>query len=34
MGQNLSSKVFERTSHSEKSWASYVDQALRFWLRS
>ncbi len=31
-GQNMITKVFERTSHSEKSWASYLDQALRFWL--
>lgn len=33
LGQNFLTKVFERTSHSEKSWASYADQAIRFWLQ-
>jgi predicted alpha/beta superfamily hydrolase len=32
MGHNFCTKVFERTGHNEKSWAGYVDQALRFWL--
>lgn len=26
------SKVFHRSAHNERSWASYVDQPLRFWL--
>lgn len=26
------SKVYHRTSHNERSWASYVHQPLRFWL--
>ena len=26
------SKVFHRTTHNERSWASYVDDPLRFWL--
>ncbi len=31
-GENMLTQVFERTSHSEKSWARYADQAMRFWL--
>ena len=27
------SKVFHRTSHNERSWASYVHEPLRFWLK-
>ena len=30
--QRYISKVFHRTSHNERSWASYVDQPLRFWM--
>jgi predicted alpha/beta superfamily hydrolase len=30
--QRYLSKVFHRTSHNERSWASYVDQPLRFWI--
>jgi|TARA_B110000503_G_C7160126_1_gene419271 predicted alpha/beta superfamily hydrolase len=26
------SKVFKKTGHNESSWASYLDQPLRFWL--
>jgi predicted alpha/beta superfamily hydrolase len=26
------SKVYHRTAHNERSWASYVDEPLRFWL--
>ncbi|MFM8843659.1 MAG: alpha/beta hydrolase-fold protein [Actinomycetota bacterium] len=29
---HFKSKVFHRTSHNERSWASYVDEPLRFWL--
>lgn len=29
---NFLTKVFHRTGHNERSWASYVDEALRFWL--
>ena len=28
------SKVFHRTTHNERSWASYVDEPLRFWLNT
>jgi predicted alpha/beta superfamily hydrolase len=30
--QRFSSKVFHRTTHNERSWSSYVDQPIRFWL--
>jgi predicted alpha/beta superfamily hydrolase len=30
--QNFITRIFNRTGHNEKSWAGYVDQALRFWL--
>ena len=26
------SKVFHRTAHNERSWASYVSESLQFWL--
>ncbi|MEN9516441.1 MAG: hypothetical protein RL733_966 [Actinomycetota bacterium] len=29
---NFVSKVFHRTGHNERSWSSYVDEALRFWF--
>lgn len=29
---NFVSKVYHRTGHNERSWAGYVDEALRFWL--
>ena len=31
-GKRFISKVYHRTSHNERSWASYVDEPLRFWL--
>jgi len=31
---NFISKVFHRTTHNERSWASYVDEPLRFWLNT
>lgn len=31
-GARYQSKVFDRSSHNERSWASYVAQPLRFWL--
>lgn len=30
--QRYVSKVYHRTAHNERSWASYVDEPLRFWL--
>jgi len=30
--RDLATPVFPRTSHNEDSWASYLNQALRFWL--
>lgn len=32
--RNFQSKVFHRTTHNERSWASYVDEPLRFWLNT
>lgn len=31
-GTRYRSKVYHRTTHNERSWASYVDEPLRFWL--
>ncbi len=31
-GDNLASPIFNRTTHNERSWSTYVNQALRFWL--
>jgi len=31
-GSRYLSKVFHRTAHNERSWASYLDEPLRFWL--
>ncbi len=31
-GSRYKSKVYHRTTHNERSWASYVDEPLRFWL--
>ena len=31
-GKDLATPVFNHTSHNERSWSSYVNQALRFWL--
>jgi predicted alpha/beta superfamily hydrolase len=30
--QSYISRVYHRTSHNERSWASYVDEPLKFWL--
>ena len=32
IGQDFFTKVYEKTSHNERSWASYLDQVLKFWL--
>jgi len=32
IGQDFVTKVYEKTSHNERSWASYLDQPLKFWL--
>ena len=32
-GRDFESRVFKRTGHNEKSWRSYLPQALRFWLK-
>ena len=32
VGHDFHTKVYEKTSHNEKSWASYLDQVLHFWL--
>ena len=34
LGNDFASKVYEKTSHNEKSWASYLDQPMKFWLNS
>ena len=31
-GRDLATPVFNHTGHNERSWASYVNQSLRFWL--
>ncbi|MFM1789444.1 MAG: hypothetical protein RLZZ12_793 [Actinomycetota bacterium] len=31
-GTNFKSKVFHRSTHNERSWASYLDEPIRFWL--
>jgi predicted alpha/beta superfamily hydrolase len=31
-GHDLATPIFNRTTHNERSWSSYVNQALRFWL--
>lgn len=33
-GRDLATPVFNRTTHNERSWSSYVNQALRFWMRN
>jgi pimeloyl-ACP methyl ester carboxylesterase len=32
--KDLATPIFNRTNHNELSWSSYVNQALRFWLKS
>ena len=31
-GRDLATPVYNHTTHNERSWGSYVNQALRFWL--
>jgi len=31
-GRDLATPVYQRTTHNEKSWSSYVTQALEFWI--
>ena len=31
-GRDLQTPIYNRTTHNERSWASYVNQGLRFWL--
>lgn len=33
-GNRYSTKVYDRSSHNERSWAGYVAEPLRFWLNS
>lgn len=33
-GQDFLSKVHVRTGHNEKSWASYIDEPISFWLKN
>jgi len=32
LGHDFFTKVYEKTSHNERSWASYLDQVMKFWL--
>jgi predicted alpha/beta superfamily hydrolase len=32
IGQDFVTKVYEKTSHNERSWASYLDQPMKYWL--
>lgn len=32
IGHDFFTKVYEKTSHNERSWASYLDQVIKFWL--
>jgi len=32
IGHDFVTKVYNKTSHNERSWASYLDQVLKFWL--
>jgi predicted alpha/beta superfamily hydrolase len=34
IGHNFVTKVYEKTGHNERSWASYLDQVMKFWLNS
>jgi predicted alpha/beta superfamily hydrolase len=31
-GKRFKTKVYHRTGHNERSWASYLDEALKFWI--
>jgi len=32
VGNDFVTKVYEKSSHNERSWASYLDQPMKFWL--
>jgi predicted alpha/beta superfamily hydrolase len=32
IGHDFITKVYEKSSHNERSWASYLDQVIKFWL--
>jgi len=32
IGHDFVTKVYEKSSHNERSWASYLDQPMKFWL--
>ena len=32
IGHDFVTKVYEKSSHNERSWASYLDQVIKFWL--
>ena len=34
IGHDFVTKVYEKTSHNERSWASYLDQVMKFWLNN
>lgn len=34
IGKDFETKIYSRTGHNEKSWASYLDQVFDFWLRA
>ena len=34
VGHDFVTKVYEKTSHNERSWASYLDQVMKFWLNN
>ena len=34
IGHDFVTKVYEKTSHNEKSWAGYLDQVMKFWLNN
>jgi hypothetical protein len=31
---NFETKVYKRSGHNERSWAKYLNDPLRFWLKS
>jgi predicted alpha/beta superfamily hydrolase len=34
IGHDFLTKVYEKSSHNERSWASYLDQVMKFWLNN
>ena len=34
IGHDFVTKVYEKSSHNERSWASYLDQVMKFWLNN